>query len=284
MKSKNNLSRFFKTVGYQISKHSPEILTGIGIAGMITTTVLAVKATPKAIKLLEHETDLRLKFGKRDEDENVEGLVKVADNKKGDYGHYRLPVKDAIATTWKCYIPAAVTCIASAACLIGASKVNLRRNAALAAAYKLSETTLQEYKEQVVEAIGEKKEDKIHEKVNNKRIQENPVGRNEVIITGQGETLCYDHSSGRYFKSDIDKIKRAVNKLNERMLCEGYVSLNDYYDLIGLGETEIGDILGWNTDMKLVEVRFYPQLDENDNPCLAVEFVKAPKYEYDKFF
>lgn len=112
---KNNLAKFALNLKNGAVKHSPEILMGIGIAGMITTTVMAVKATPKAITLLE------------------DGAL---DEKK--------PM-DVIKITWKCYIPAIITGAISVTCLIGASSVNLRRNAALATAYTLSESTLREY-------------------------------------------------------------------------------------------------------------------------------------------
>ena len=52
---KPNLTKICRTVKASTIKHSPEILTGVGIAGMVTTTVMAVRATPKAIRLLEDE-------------------------------------------------------------------------------------------------------------------------------------------------------------------------------------------------------------------------------------
>lgn len=251
------LTKFFKSIEMGLNKYSPEILTGIGIAGMITTTILAVKATPKALRLLGE-----------------------AEYEKGE----ELTKKEVFETAWKCYIPAAVTCVSSAACLIGASTVHHKRNAVLAAAYKLSESTFADYKEQVINTVGEKKEKGIRDKVNKKRIDENPIGRNEVIITGDGDTTCYDYQSGRYFKSNIEKIRRAVNILNKRMLSEMYVSLNDFYEEIGLKSTQTGAILGWNTDMGLVEVDFSSCLDENGKPCLAIDFDKPPKHNFDKLF
>lgn len=251
------VTKFFKNVEMGLNRHSPEILTGIGIAGMITTTVLAVKATPKALRLLGE-----------------------AEVKKGE----ELTKKEVVKTAWKCYVPAAVTCAASVACLIGASSVHVKRNAVLAAAYKLSETSLAEYREQVIETIGEKKEAAIRSKVHKKHIDENPVGRSEIIITGNGESLCYDHHSGRYFKSDIEKIRRAVNVINKQMLNENYVSLNDFYDELGLAPTKLGEALGWNIDGGLIDVDFSSQLDENGKPCLAIDYRTEPKYDYYKLF
>lgn len=118
---KQSLASIAKSVRTAMKKHSPEILTGIGIAGMITTTVMAVKATPKALILLEE--------------------------KKDELDTDRLEPKDIIKTAWPCYIPAAVVGSISVFCLIGASSTNLRRNAALATAYTLSESTLKEYQE-----------------------------------------------------------------------------------------------------------------------------------------
>lgn len=46
------IKNFIKGVKIGFDKHSPEILIGLGIASAITSTVLAVKATPKAMQLL----------------------------------------------------------------------------------------------------------------------------------------------------------------------------------------------------------------------------------------
>lgn len=255
--NKPNLAKFFKNAQTMVSKHSPEILTGIGIAGMITTTVLAVKATPKALTLMEE----------RKWDLEVEKLSPV----------------ETIKATWKCYIPAAVSGTFSIACLIGASSVNARRNAALATAYKLSETALSEYRDKVVETIGEKKEQTIREKVDKDRIEKNPVSKSEVIITEKGNTLCYDSISGRYFKSDIEKIKRAVNELNRRMTYDVYVSLSEFYDELDLNHTLLSDDLGWSIDDGLIDVSFSSQISDDGTPCIVINYAVAPKYDYSKF-
>lgn len=84
------------------------------------------------------------------------------------------------------------------------------------------------YQEKVVETIGEKKEQQIRDEVAKEQVAKNPVSKNEVIITGGGETLCYDSLSGRYFKSDIEKLRKAVNELNHTMVNDMCASLNDY--------------------------------------------------------
>lgn len=254
---KTNVSKIIKDTKTTVSKHSPEILTGLGIAGMAATTVLAVKATPKAILLL-----------------------KEAENKKGD----SLTKMEMVKVAWKPYIPAAVSGVASISCLIGASSVNARRNAALAAAYNISQTALTEYKDKVVETIGEKKERAIKDKIAKEKVEKDPVTRSEVIITEKGNTLCYDAATGRYFKSDIDKIKNAVNELNFKMLNEMYVSLNDFFDKLGLSHTELGNELGWNLDGGQVEVDFSSQIADDGTPCLVIGYTVAPRYDYSKLY
>ena len=258
--SKINFTKIAHNIRLSISKHSPEILTGIGIAGMITTTVLAVKATPKAIKIIDELKRERL-------EEGLEEPTKV----------------DYVKSTWQCYIPSAVTGVASIACLIGASSVSARRNAALMTAYKLSETAISEYKSKVVETIGEKKEKAIRDKVAEDRVKSDPVTKKEVFITNKGKTLCYDYQSGRYFESDIDEVKKVENKLNKRMLNEMYVSLNDFYEELGLEPSDIGSKMGWNIDMGMIEMDFSSQLSDDGRPCLVIDFNIPPKYGYSKF-
>lgn len=248
--------KFSKNVQYILKKYSPEILTGIGITGMITTTVMAVKATPKALILIEQKK----------EEEVVD----------------KLSVIETVKTTWKCYIPTVVIGSVSIVCLIGASSTNFRRNAALATAYALSESTLKEYQDKVIETIGEKKEQAIKDSIVKDKIDKDPVSNKEVFITEKGNTLCYDVISGRYFKSDIDKLKRIANELSRKMLDQMYVSLNDFYYEIGLSGTKIGDDLGWHIDNGLIELRFSSQLADDETPCLVIDYQIAPKYDYQR--
>jgi hypothetical protein len=252
--NKPNLSKIAKGIRMSISKHSSEILTGIGIAGMVTTTVMAVRATPKALILIEE----------RKEEIDVDKLTPI----------------ELIKATWTCYIPAAITGGLSIICLIGASSVNTRRNAALATAYTLSESALKEYQGKVIETIGEKKEQSVRDAIAKDRIDKNPVSSREVIITEKGNTLCYDAISGRYFKSDIDKLKKAEIELNRRMRDEMYISLNEFYYEIGLNPISIGDDLGWNIDHGYIELSFSSQLTDDGNPCLVIDYQVTPIYKY----
>ena len=260
---KPNLTEIVNSTKAILVKHSPEILVGIGVTGLLTTTVLAVKATPKALQLLEEERDRR-------EEESENGAID--------------PLKpiEVVKVAWKPYVPAAVTAVVSTACIIGASSVNAKRNAALATAYTLSETALKEYKSKVVETIGEKKEQVVRDAIAKDKIEKDPVKSHEVIITEKGNTLCYDAISGRYFRSDIEKIRKAENELNRRMLDEMYISLNEWYYEIGLKPTNVGDELGWNIKDGLMDISFSSQLTEDGEPCLVVDYHIAPRYDFTK--
>ena len=251
---KKELAKSFLSLKTAIKKHSPEILTGIGIAGMITTTVMAVRATPKALILIEE--------------------------RKEEIGAEKLEAMDMVKTTWACYIPAAITGTLSVACLIGASSVNARRNAALATAYTLSESALKDYQGKVIEMFGEKKNEAVKDAVAKDKVEKNPVVTREVIITEKGNTLCYDAISGRYFKSDIEKIKKAECELNRQMLDDMYVSLNDFYYEIGLDSVKLGDELGWNVDNGYIDLSFSSQLASDGTPCLVIDYSVAPRYDY----
>lgn len=258
--NKPNLSELYRSAKIAVSKHSPEILTGIGIAGMIATTVLAVKATPKALNLIEE----------REEEWNHNNTEPVS-----------LPAIEVVKTAWKPYIPAAVTGVASVACLIGASSVNAKRNAALAAAYTLSETALKEYREKVVDTIGDKKEQTIRDKVAKEQIEKNPVSTSEVVITGKGKSLCFDPYSGRYFDNDIETIRRSANNLNEQMLnsITGHASLSDFYDEIGLPHTDISDDIGWNTS-NLIKLDISSHVADDGRPAIVIGHYNRAQYDY----
>ena len=258
--NKPNFTKIFNNVKDAVGKHSPEILTGIGIAGMVTTTVLAVKATPKALELIKEDS---------------------RDNHDGD--PYAYTKVEAVKSAWKCYIPAVATCALSTACIISSSTVHTKRNAAIAAAYELSQKALVDYKDAVIETIGEKKEQIVKEKIAENRLKEDPVSKKEVILTGKGSTLCYESLSGRYFESDMESIKHAVNVLNAQMLDDMYVSLNDFYDLIGLSYTDMGEKLGWSIDDGLVETSFSAKTTDDGQLCLVLDYSTQPKYNFDRF-
>lgn len=251
---KSSLATAAKSVWMATKKHSPEILTGLGIAGMITTTIMAVRATPKAMMLIEE--------------------------KKVDTYVDKLTPIETIKTTWTCYIPTIVIGSLSTICLVGASSVNFRRNTALAAAYALSESTLKEYQEKVIETIGEKKERSVRDAIAKDQIDRTPVCDDSIFETGRGNTICFEPLSGRYFKSDADALRKAENELNRRMRDDMFITMNEFFTEIGLEETTIGDLLGWNIDRGYIDLYFSSHLDQKGRPCLVVGHHLIPQYEF----
>lgn len=255
--TKADVTNFFDAAKKTVSRRSPEILIALGVTGFISTTVLAVKATPKALLL-------------------------IAAKKKAE-GKTELTVKETVQATWKCYVPAVVTGTVSTACIIGANSVNAKRNAALATAYKISETAFREFKEKTIETVGEKKVQTIREKIAQDKVDKNPPEKTgkSIIITGNGTTLCLDGVFNQYFESSKDAIERGVNAVNYRMLSEQYVSLNDLYDEIGVDRIEVGDMVGWNISKHgMIEVDFDTALSKDNRPCLVIHYTVAPVYDY----
>lgn len=256
---KVNVSKIMSGVKKGLIKHSPEILTGIGIAGMITTTVMAVKATPKALILLDE----------------------IKESRTDDKKEYAKQVVTKVAPV---YIPSAVMCAASIACVIGATSVNAKRNAALATAYSLTESTLREYQEKVIETIGEKKEKAICDEIAKDKIEKNPVTNTEVYITKAGETLFYESISGRYFTSDIEKIKSIQNKLNQMMNQGDDISLNEVFYEFGLRQTDLGNDLGFNIfKTGLIEFKFSAVIADDGRPCIYIGYEHPPVYEFNMY-
>ena len=246
-----------RNIGAALKKRSPEILTAVGIGGMITSVIFAVKATPKAMKLIEE--------------------------RKEAAGADSLGVKETVRTAWKCYIPTAVTCAASAACVIFAQCEGARRSAALAAAYTASEEAYRIYREKTEETVGEEKAKEIRSAANKETLAANPPDKT-VVFTGNGEQLCFDPLSGRYFESSVEDIRKAVNEVNHRMLSEMCVSLNDLYYELGLDGITVGDMLGWHVDGGCFDVKFDAQLSPENVPCVVIEYTVAPKYSFDMPF
>lgn len=253
---KLNFKGMFESIKDYMGDHKPEVLTGVGVVAGVTAGVMAVKATPKALQLIEEKK----------QEEKVD----------------KLPVVDTVKTTWKCYAPSVAMGVFSIGCIVSASSMNAKRQATLFAAYKLSETALADYKEATVETVGERKEKDIRHAVAQKQVEKNPVVEQQIILTEKGSTLCLDPLTGRYFKSDAEQIRKAENEINRRLNYDYYVSLNDFYVLLGLETTDLGEVLGWNSDDGLLHLDFLVHLTDNDIPCLVIDYNVMPRYEYYK--
>lgn len=254
----DKVTKTWTSVKKTLSKNSPAILIGGGTALMFVAVGTAIGATPKALQLIEA--------------------------KKKEEHKDKLTPLETVQATWKCYIPTVAAASAGAACIIGGCSVNGKRNAALAAAYKLTETAYTEYKDKVKAELGEKKEQIIRDKIAQDKVDKTPVNSSNVIITGNGHTLCLDTVFGQYFESDIDTIKKAVNEFNYQLLSRDYMSLNDFYDELGIKHIEIGDQVGWNIHKSgQLEISFSSALAADGRPCLTLSYMVHPEHDYDRF-
>lgn len=245
--------------------NSPSILTAIGVTGTVTTAYLTGKATFKAADILTREQ-------------------KTLDNKyKAGEPDHVLDFKEKATLVWKLYIPAIGTGVLTIVCIICANRIGTRRAAAVAAAYSISEKAFAEYKDKVVKQIGEGKEKKVRDEIAQDRVNQNPVG-NRIVLSGKGngDILCYEAFTDRYFKSDMETIKKAQNELNFEILNNSYATLSDFYRLVGLPNTSMSSEVGWNSD-KIMELNITTVLSEDDVPCISIDYDVAPIREYDQF-
>lgn len=251
-----------KNVGRTLSDNSPVILTSMAVAGTLGSVILSAKAGMRAEQELE---------------------ILNTEVAEGRASEELLTFQGKVKTTWKLYIPAGLMTGATIACVIGAHSVNTRRNAAIMSAYSLTEKAFQEYKDQVVQQIGEKKEQEVRDAVAKTRMDENPPKDNAVIMVSSGKQLCYDAATGRYFQSDMQSIRRAVNDINAKCLNEVYASQNDFYDLLGLPSVAVGEDLGWTSDHPL-DVMFSSHLTGDDIPCLVMDYRVGPVRGYHRAY
>lgn len=248
------LTTILKTSEKVVADNSPTILTAMGIISGVASVVLTGKASVKASQII------------REEQERM-----PAD--------WVLLPKEKLVLVWKEFIPATSTGVFAIICVIGANRIGNRRAAAMAAAYAVSEKAWTEYKEKVIEKLGKQKEQKVNDELAQDRVNQNPVTTREVIITGNGDVLCYDTITGRYFQSNVEALRKAQNDVNQQVLNNMYASLYEFYDLIGLPPTEYSSEVGWNTDVML-ELNFSTTLSEDGRPCLVMNYQVFPIRDY----
>ena len=184
--------------------------------------------------------------------------------------------------------PAAAAVAFTATCMLGSHSVSVKRQAAITAAYTLSETALKDHKEAVKEIFGKKKAQDVQDKISVDKFDKgyNPE-KNYIIMTGNGEYLCYDAYSGRAFRSSIEKVQEAINLLNHNMTMGStpYCSLNEYYmalDIPELPKIKMGDDLGWSTS-NLIEVST-TYSDIKGEPCMIIDFLSGPTPFYNELY
>lgn len=252
------MNPYLRRVEKIVADNSPALLTAIGVTGTISTALLTAKAAFRSAELII-------------EAQNWQDLQEL--------GH-KLDRKEKIELVWRYYIPPVSTGLVTIVCIIMANRVGHRRAAAVAAAYSISQEAFTEYREKVVEKLGQKQEQIVRDEIAQRQVHENPPSTKEVIITGNGEVLCRDSFSGRYFKGNVESIRKAQNDINEQILGFGYASLTDFYHLIDLDRTAVSDEVGWQ---KMFTVQFSAALTEDNQPCIVIDYSVEPVRDYYRF-
>lgn len=211
--------------------NSPGILTGLGVAGTVTTAVLTGKAAYSSALIIAAENE-----------------VSVGDM-KGE-----LTSKEKFQLVWKEFIPPAAVGVVTIASVVMANQIGSRRAAAFAAAFKLSEQLSDDYKKKVLETLGVQKEEKMRAEIAAEKMEKNPPPPNMLIVAGSNQ-LFFDELSGRYFHNTMDNVMRAVNDINHQVNHYFHASLTEFYERIGLTGTTISDNIGWNSD-ELMDVQY----------------------------
>lgn len=197
-----------------IKKNASTILTTIGGAGVIVTAVMAVKATPKALQLIEQA-----------EAEKREKLTKI----------------ETVTTAGVVYIPAVLTGTATIACVFGASILNKRQQAALMSAYALLDSSYKEYRSKVIDLYGE--DTQIKEEIVKDKYEKTD------IPDADDKMLFYDEFSKQYFRSTMIDVQNAEYFINRDLVMRDYATLNEFYDYLGIPPHPAGDELGWSCGM-----------------------------------
>lgn len=237
-----------------LRKNGSTILTCVGGAGVIATTVMAVKATPKAMQ-----------------------LIKAAEEEKSE----KLTWMETIKIAGPTYAPSALLGIATIASIFGANALNKRSQAALMGAYALVDQTFRDYKTHVEEEYGEEANAHIREKIAKDRYVE------QKTELGGENKLFYDFYSGRYFNSTMEKVLAAEFALNRQIILGECAYLNDFYQELGIPFIDIGDEVGWSRGhmcetygQEWVDFNHQDVTQDDGLECRIITFMQDPTVDF----
>ena len=239
-----------------LKRNSSTILTCVGAIGVVVTAVMAVKATPKAMTLLESAKE-----------EKGENLTKW----------------ETVKTAGPVYIPSIVTGAATVACIFSADVLNKRQQAALMSAYALLDQSYRNYKTKVDELYGEEAGEKIRESIAKDEYEEADISPD----VSEGKELFYDFYSNRYFESTLADVIWAEYETNKALITYGCVGLNAFYDLLGLEELPEYEEIGWSSGlMEATYWEYWIDFDhekttiDDDLECTIIHMPREPLMEY----
>ena len=240
------LGKFNRKTELYLKRNGPTILTLVGVIGVITTTVSAVKSTTKALDILE----------------------KVKEEKGGD-----LTKLEIIKYAGPVYIPTIIFGTSTIACIFSANIRNKRKQAELISAYAVLENSYKEYKRKVIELYGEDSTNKIYKGIVSENID-------EYDSEDPNEQLFFDMYSMRYFTTTKEKVSNAKYSINEHLNEYGFVPINFLYDLLGLPGIDYGDFIGWN-DRNTSFIFFEDEkviVTDDGLECIVIDFVEPSAY------
>ena len=241
-----------------IKANAPAILTASACVGTVATAILTAKSTTLAIERIADYCEDNLR--------SPEDLT----------------WREKFAVSYRVYIPPAIAGVATLVSIVAANRIQYARGAAFALAYSGSEAAFRRYREAVSDVVKPKDVQKITSRVAEKSVHEagQPLP-GTVLVASSGDVTCYDVFSGRYFKSDIETIRRVENNINGQLNSESYASLNEFYTGLGLPPIAAGELVGWS-DPNILSVEFGSQISPNGEPVLTIDFLVAPKENYFK--
>lgn len=256
------MSNLLRTSLTFCKRNASTILTCVGGAGVIATTITAVKATPKALRLIEE-------------------AEKVKEDKLTKF--------EKVKVAWKPYIPAVVIGVSTLGCVFGANILNKRQQAALVSAYALLDNSYKEYKQKLKELYGEEAHEEIVNAIAVEKAKD--VDINAVNLCSNcsltedeacGEpVLFYDEFSNRYFESTIEQVIAAEYHFNRNFVLRGYCPLNELYIFLGLEPTDYGSTVGWSVEDELYWVDFNHRkiIMDDGLECYIIETPWGPTAE-----
>ena len=243
----------------QVQKHSPEILMGVGVVGVVTSTVMACRATMKLNDILEESKETRDKIKEVENNPKYEDKYSQEDAKKDlTINYVQTGMKIA-----KLYAPAVVLGGASLGCLLASNDILRKRNAALSAAYMTVDKSFKEYRNRVTERFGEEVEKEIRYGIKAEQLETTVVDEdgNETTVTDtvktMDPTLYSDYA--RFFDAaspcwqndpeyNLMFLKAQQQYANDLLRAKGRLFLNDVYDMLGIERTKAGQVVGWVYD------------------------------------
>ena len=253
---KEKMIKMYNNSKNMVQKHSPEILAGVGVVGVVASTVMACKATMKLNDILEESKETRDKIREVESNPRYEEQYSHEDAKKDLTINYtQTGLKIA-----KLYAPAVILGSASLGCLLASNDILRKRNAALSAAYMTVDKSFKEYRQRVVDRFGEEVEKEIRYNIKAEEVTSTVVAEDgsETTVTETVKTMdpnlysdyakFFDEASP-YWQKDPEYnfmfLKSQQQYANDLLKARGRLFLNEVYEMLGIDKTKAGQIVGW---------------------------------------